>query len=210
MRPYRVKVTVRNNLLLSAIEAAGYKSQTAFAKSAGIDLTQLNALVGLRTPPIGEEGRFSPAANAVMEALGACPSDLWSDEQLTMKLKRNSGERAVEYDVINHLLEAHQEAMLLPDPEQLAMEAETKKVVDSVLDTLTERETRILRSRFIDDEKTLKMLGEEEGVTGARIREIEQNAFRKIRNPTRAAILEMAGLKEPEKKQGAGDGQRSA
>jgi hypothetical protein len=32
---YRVKVMVKNNLLLSAIEAAGYKSVAAFSKEVG-------------------------------------------------------------------------------------------------------------------------------------------------------------------------------
>lgn len=50
MDEYRVKVTVRNNLLLSAIESAGYVSQSEFARAAGIsplavaERMKLNAL----------------------------------------------------------------------------------------------------------------------------------------------------------------------
>lgn len=63
---YRIKLTVRNNLLLSAIEAAGYKTQAEFARANGIRATDLNALVGLREPPIKANGEFSPLARSVM------------------------------------------------------------------------------------------------------------------------------------------------
>ena len=36
MKEYQIKVTVRNNLLLAAIENAGYKSQSDFAKEIGL------------------------------------------------------------------------------------------------------------------------------------------------------------------------------
>ena len=41
----------------------------------------------------------------LMEALGAAPSDLWTDRQLTLSLHRNTEERAVEEIDIQHILE---------------------------------------------------------------------------------------------------------
>jgi hypothetical protein len=88
---YRIKVSVKNNLLLSAIEEAGYKSAAEFARAAGLRETDVSALVALRFAPIGKQGEFTLTAQRIMEALGAAPSDLWTTEQLNMSLPRNTG-----------------------------------------------------------------------------------------------------------------------
>jgi hypothetical protein len=72
---YRVKVMVKNNLLLSAIEAAGYKSVAAFSKELGWNQTRVGSLIGLREAPLKANGEFSDLAKAIMEVLGAAPSD---------------------------------------------------------------------------------------------------------------------------------------
>ena len=51
MDEYRVKVTVKNNLLLSAIEAAGYSSIAEFERAADIRYGGVAQFVALRTPP---------------------------------------------------------------------------------------------------------------------------------------------------------------
>ena len=59
----------------------------------------------------------------------------------------------------------------------------------SVLDTLTEREKRVLMLRFgIADgrTRTLEEVGKEFNVTRERIRQIEAKALRKLRHPSRS------------------------
>ena len=61
-----------------------------------------------------------------------------------------------------------------------------------VLDTLTEREQRVLRLRFgLDDgrPRTLEEVGKEFNVTRERIRQIEAKALRKLRHPSRSRKL---------------------
>ena len=58
-----------------------------------------------------------------------------------------------------------------------------------VLDTLTDREQKVLRLRFgLDDgrPRTLEEVGKEFNVTRERIRQIEAKALRKLRNPVRS------------------------
>ena len=67
-----------------------------------------------------------------------------------------------------------------------------KEQVDSVLDTLNDREKRVLQLRFgLEDgrSRTLEEVGREFGVTRERIRQIEAKALRKLRHPTRSKKL---------------------
>ena len=61
-----------------------------------------------------------------------------------------------------------------------------------VLDTLTEREQKVLRLRFgLDDgrPRTLEEGGRQFNVTRERIRQIEAKALRKLRHPSRSKKL---------------------
>ncbi|MFW6305797.1 MAG: RNA polymerase sigma factor RpoD [Bacillota bacterium] len=79
-----------------------------------------------------------------------------------------------------------------PEPSISVSQILLKEQLDAVLDTLTEREKRILELRFgIEDgrNRTLEEVGKEFGVTRERIRQIEAKALRKLRHPTRSHKL---------------------
>jgi len=67
-----------------------------------------------------------------------------------------------------------------------------KEQVEDVLETLSEREARVLQLRFgLEDGRgrTLEEVGREFGVTRERIRQIEAKALRKLRHPSRSKKL---------------------
>ena len=67
-----------------------------------------------------------------------------------------------------------------------------REQLDEVLDTLTDREEKVLRLRFgLDDGKmrTLEDVGKVFNVTRERIRQIEAKALRKLRHPSRSKQL---------------------
>jgi len=67
-----------------------------------------------------------------------------------------------------------------------------KEQVERVLDTLNERERRVLQLRFgLEDgrSRTLEEVGREFAVTRERIRQIEAKALRKLRHPSRSKKL---------------------
>lgn len=69
------------------------------------------------------------------------------------------------------------------------------KIINDVLDTLSVREADILRMRFgINTIKpmTLEEVGSHYGLSKERIRQIESNALRKLRNPMRKKMLKEA------------------
>jgi RNA polymerase sigma factor (sigma-70 family) len=188
MKEFRLKVSVRNNLLLSAIEAQGYVSVAEFERACGLSLGRINNLVAMREAPISTSGEFSKNAKLVMEVLGAAPTDLWTEQQLTIKLKTNSGERDIDADIVQHLLEQKSRTDYLPSPEDSLLAAETSAIVQQVLGTISPREKDILQERFEKD-LTLEEVGNHHGVSRERIRSIEAKALRKLRDPTRSTIL---------------------
>src|SRR6056297_1652921 len=79
-----------------------------------------------------------------------------------------------------------------PAPASAASYMLLKEQLDDVLDTLTDREKRVLELRFgIEDgrPRTLEEVGKEFGVTRERIRQIEAKALRKLRHPSRSKKL---------------------
>jgi RNA polymerase primary sigma factor len=77
-------------------------------------------------------------------------------------------------------------------PADAATSTLLKEQLVEVLDTLTEREQKVLRLRFgLDDgrARTLEEVGKEFDVTRERIRQIEAKALRKLRHPSRSKKL---------------------
>ncbi|MGI6210986.1 MAG: RNA polymerase sigma factor RpoD [Anaerovoracaceae bacterium] len=80
----------------------------------------------------------------------------------------------------------------VPQPSEAAARSMLKEQMNEVLDTLTDREQKVLRLRFgLDDgrSRTLEEVGREFDVTRERIRQIEAKALRKLRHPSRSRKL---------------------
>jgi RNA polymerase sigma factor (sigma-70 family) len=188
---YRVKITVRNNLILRAVEDFGYTNLGQFAKCEGMSLSGLYDLINLKKAPIGVEGEFCKAAKELMEVLGACPTDLWTEEQLTLSLKSNSEERQLSKESLRVALQSTAHSLIgLPDKTVERKEAEV--VIKDMLDTLPRRRAKVLALRFGiggGEEHTLEETAEVFGCTRENIRRIESQALRNMRHPTRSDTL---------------------
>jgi RNA polymerase primary sigma factor len=141
-----------------------------------------------------QTGEFSPFAMKLMETLGACPTDLWTNEQLTMKLKRNTSYRELGTEELQKCLQSSARSLIgLDYCEQEAEEQEAEEIIEGMVDSLTPREARVLRLRFGldgEDEHTLEEIAEKIGFTRERVRQVEAKALRKMRNPSRSKILQ--------------------
>lgn len=79
-------------------------------------------------------------------------------------------------------------------PRVILEEKEVSEGIDKVLDTLMEREKKVLIARWYED-KTFAAIGKEFGVCAARIQQIERKGLRKLRHESRFKMLvEFTGL----------------
>lgn len=191
MNEYRVRVTVRNNLILKAIEEAGYTNLAKFAKDNGISLHNLYHLINLRLPPMMVNGEFSDLAKLLMETLGACPSDLWSNEQLSLKLDKNKSEQAMSLNNMIAVMgnpNAEIRGFLPQSMDESLDKAELSKIMADCLDSIHPRQAKVLRLRYGIgcDEHTLEQVAAIFECSKERIRQIEAKAMRMIRLPSKS------------------------
>jgi RNA polymerase sigma factor (sigma-70 family) len=173
----------------------GTSQLQSLARDIGLTAQEISSFVALRKAPINQDGEFCPNAKKIMEALGAAPSDLWTTEQLNMKLKRNTTQDLFSAPTIQAILGgnvAQLEGSVYEEsekPEEVLNKKELKAELEKVLDTLTPRETKILQLRFgLDEcgEHTLEEIGDMLYIGKERVRQIEAKALRKMRDPSRS------------------------
>ena len=127
-----------------------------------------------------------------MEVLGASPSDLWSSEQLNMRLEKNTWEDKYTTDTVQAILGSnvakldgavYKEA---EKPEEQLHKKELKSMLENRLATLRPKERKVLIFRFgLDDGKeyTLEEVAEIMNVSRERVRQIEAKALTKMKRP---------------------------
>jgi RNA polymerase sigma factor (sigma-70 family) len=184
----------RNTVLYSAITSLGYRSVSAFCKANDLIYAIVNSLLCLRESPITFEGTFTPTASALMEILGAAPSDLWTDEQLYAKIySHNEWFRKTNYvDVCaNHqctLTDAYLALMELPSPIEEYEHTALLVYLDELLDTVDQRERTVIERYYIQD-CTMAEIADELSLTKQRIDQIRIKALHKLQHPSRTVKL---------------------
>lgn len=179
---YAVKVTIRNGRILSRMRAKGIKTLTELARKAGIPYHTLCEIVALRKRPIGVRGLWVNGIENVAGVLMCDPDDLFTDAQRENAIERNSGEIFMdEPDAI---------ALTAGDPER---EYWIKTEAQRLLASLPNDRLREVVERRVAGE-TYNAIGEDLGVTGHRIRQLEHEAHRKMRAVARRAGYTSADL----------------
>lgn len=186
----RVTVKFRNNLLLTAMERAGF-NQRELAERAGISQQVVNGFITMKqTARQKRRPDWRQNVLNISSALGVESEDLFSDFQQHQTLTKNNIELA-------QLSSTAALDLISPPPnaETHLIHLEASSALTSMLLTLTPREERIVRMRFglgISTDYTLGDIGELFSISPERVRSIESKALRKLRHPSRVKPVQDA------------------
>ena len=185
MKDYRIQIKVRNANILRLMENRGIKTVAELCRLTSTSQQTIGNILNLKLSPVftgrANTGDWLPCVVKLCEFFGKLPADLFSQEQMT-PLAKNAGSTDVGFEEITNLIGGYSE-----DPSALLEIKDRDKMLSNALETLTDREQEIinLRHGLNGEAHTLKEVGMLLGVTGARIREIEARALRKLRHPSR-------------------------
>ncbi|OGD44874.1 RNA polymerase sigma factor RpoD, partial [Candidatus Bathyarchaeota archaeon RBG_13_46_16b] len=148
----------------------------------------INKLIKTSRYLVQEIGR-EPTAEEISERMNMPPSKV--RKILKIAQEPISLETPIGEEKDSHLGDFIEDKDIL-SPSEAVISVNLKEQVQKVLETLSEREEKVLRMRFgigTGHEHTLEEVGEHFNVTRERIRQIEAKALRKIRHPSRREKL---------------------
>jgi len=192
MNDYRVKITIRNERLLAAMEGMGYKSVAEFSRNQGLNSVKVNEIFSGKIPPLDREGNPKELTKEILEILNLTIEKAFTEKQLK-GFKKHTFEVKIEEEKLLQIISPAK------NQEIKVIEQEVKSKLSEILSTLTPREEKILRMRFgigMNTDHTLEEVGRKFFVTRERIREIEGKALRKLKHPTVAIKLMEAGAQD--------------
>ncbi|MGB0175035.1 MAG: RNA polymerase sigma factor RpoD [Acholeplasmataceae bacterium] len=144
----------------------------------------INKMIRIQRQLVQELGR-DPSVEEIAEKMGITPEKVQNIQRIAkepISLEAHVGEE--EDSSLGDFI-SDPNALT---PHEFMLKEMVNQTLDEVLETLTDREEKVLRLRYgLFDGKnhTLEEVGREFGVTRERIRQIEAKALRKLRSPSR-------------------------
>ena len=180
MQDYRVKITIRNERLLAAMEGLGYKSVAEFSRNQGLNSNKVREIFSGKIPPLDKDGRPKDLTKEILELLDLTIEKAFTEKQLK-GFKKHTFEIKLEEE---KLLQITNPAKNL---EVKVIEQDVKNKFSEIFSKyLTPREENVLRMRYgigLDTDHTLEEVGLKFSVNRERIRQIEAKAIRKLKHP---------------------------
>ncbi len=191
MKDYRLKVAVKNNYLLTAMEKKGFRNihQLCAAYDFLREAT-VGMVANLKLSLYNRRGETRPIYLKLSRALICLPEDLIPPQHWHSELKKNTAELDVTLDEIRAVLPGYLDAPQLPDA--AIEQRELSEGMERALGVLNPRQRFVIERRFglgDNDEETYEVIAGYFGLTRERIRQIEAKALRILKMPRNAGEL---------------------
>jgi hypothetical protein len=185
MKDYRIVAKVKNNRIVSRIEAAGFSSVSAFCIAHNLSKSDVGELIAMKVAPVGRRGWGKTVLN-LASALHVEPEALFNEKQFAGNAHSGLIVREVDDPTIS-LENTSIEDRMLPSPD----EAVTAKIdAQHFMECLSPRERLVVEMSFGMNghlESTLDEIALQiGGVTRERARQLLFKSLRKMRHPSRA------------------------
>ena len=191
MKDYRVKITIRNERILSAIENMGFPSVAKFCEENILDYTRTSEVIRGSLKPINEKGKLNSLVENLLDILDLEVKDAFTERQLR-GFKTTSYEVKLKEDELKQLVNP------VKNQELKYIENEVQEKISEVLSIrLTPREEKIVRMRFgigMQTDHTLEEISQQWNISKARAGQILNKAIRKLRHPSVACHLINTGF----------------
>jgi len=183
MKDYRVKIKISNARIYRAMKEAGYETVAQLCQALSLSQTTVGKVFNMNISPLKKDGEWRKEVIILCDAFKKMPTELFSEDQMA-KWDKTTGEVDLDIEQIDNLVSENLPILKLENNDmQLAIE--------DILQKLSDRESSVLRRRFgiEGEEMTLSAIAIADGVSAARVRQIEAEALRKLRNKARNAKL---------------------
>jgi RNA polymerase sigma factor (sigma-70 family) len=180
MSDYRVKITIRNDRLLSKMEEMGFQSVSKFCKHTGMQYTSTNHIFAGKLSPINEKGDVKKNVKLLLENLDMTVEEAFTTRQLE-GFSKNSFETKVKEKQLLQIINKPKNL------EMKAIENDVKITLSNIFSKyLSPKYEKVLRMRYgigLDTEHTLEEVGLVLQTTRERVRQIELKAIEKLKQP---------------------------
>lgn len=177
--PIRVDMKFRNNIILRMMEEMGIASVARLVEQAGMSRFVLDSIINMRVSPLREDGDWLHSVVKLAEFFGCSPDEMFSEEQLQIKLAKNRAFAEVTFNEVQEMIANNEAEQVLPD--KVFEGSEIRRLVES----LTGNKKRVICLRFgigEDYDHTLEEIAEMLGLSRERIHQIETRTLRVLRH----------------------------
>jgi transcriptional regulator with XRE-family HTH domain len=178
-KDFNVKITVRNNHLLSAVMDK-FGSGAEFCRKSGVGPSQLAAYMTMKKSPVGLSGWRDAALN-IATALNMYPSDLWPEHMQNVRLKTATAEVQLDAKELQSIIAQGYEI------DQVA----ASDLLVKITDTLSPRYKTFMQWRLAyGSDATPDECAKVLGVSRSRAWQIETTAMRMMRGRAKRLGIE--------------------
>jgi RNA polymerase sigma factor (sigma-70 family) len=193
MKDYRIKITIRNDRLLNAIEDKGIPSVKQFCTLYQLNYNSIVKIISGKIKPLNNLGKPIRLVEQIIDILDISLEDAFTERQLKGFAKTN-------YEISVAEKELKQLVNPVKNQEQKIIEQDVKlKILEAFSKRLSPREEKLIRLKYgFGDEKehTLYELSSKFKISVERVRQILAKAQRKMKHPSVSRDIINTGFNE--------------
>ena len=180
IKDYRLKITIRNDRILSKMESLGYVSVRKFCKEFNLDYQRTTEIINGKLKPFNSKGTTTKTCDQLLSILGLELHDAFTDRQLQGFSKTGFVFKIKEKEMLELVSPVqNQEIKVIEHDVQI-------KIAEAMDKRLTPRQKEILSLKYGFNghaEHTLNEIGKMFDVSKERIRQIIAKSERLLQHP---------------------------